>query len=222
MRAIKPELSKPSCRELQRARYLAQWRAVDWTKQDVELAREMGLSRERIRQIRQLLGVPQSPHHGSYSAYRHRNALALQWAAENLDRLEGMSGEEVRRKHGFPRHFQVYEFLRAKGVLRNGNRIRKYRWSLMNFELPNGALQRIWKLPRYRATTYRSRKHLPAPKWSLAGGLGALQRRGELRAYHRAVKAEERKAARYFAQAEAAGHPEASEGCGGRIERRRR
>ena len=187
-----------SRRELRREAYLAKWRSWDWSKQHVELARETGLSRERIRQIRQLLGAPKSPHHGSYSASRRQNTLALQWAADNLDRLKGLSGEEVRRKYGFPRHLHVYEFLRAKGVLRNGNLIRKYRWGQMNFELPNGVLQRIWKLPLYRATTYRSRKRLPAPKWSLVGGLGALQRRGELRAYNRAVQAEERKAARYY------------------------
>jgi hypothetical protein len=180
--------------------YLAKWRNWDWSKQDVELARETGLSRERIRQIRQLLGVPKSPHHRSDSASRRQNTLALQWAAENLDRLRGLSGAEVERKYGFKRHLHVYAFLKAKGVLRNGHLIQKYRWGLMNFELPNGVLQRIWKLPLYRATTYRSRKRLPAPRWNLIGGPAALPRRGELRAYNRAVQAEERKAAKYFAE----------------------
>ena len=70
----------------------------------------------------------------------------------------------------------------------------------MNFELPNGVLQRIWKLPLYRATGHRWRKRLPAPRWNLIGGPAALPKRGELRAYNRAVQAEERKAAQYFAE----------------------
>lgn len=179
---------------------LAKWRSWDWSKQDVELAREKGLSRERIRQIRQLLGVPKSPYHKSGSVSRRQNALALQWAAKNLGRLRGLSRAEVERKYGFKQHLHVYAFLKAKGVLRNGHLIRKYRWGLMNFDLPNGVLQRIWKLPLYRVTTYRSRKRLPAPKWTLTGGPAALQRRGELRAYNRAMQTEERKAAKYFAE----------------------
>jgi hypothetical protein len=201
VRALKPGSPGPSSRrELRRAPYLAKWRSWDWSKQDVELASEAGLSKERIRQIRQLLGAPRSPYHGSYPASRRQNIITLQWAAENLDRLRGLSGAEVERKYGFKRYLHVYTFLKAKGILRNGNLIRKFRWGLMNFELPNGVLQRIWKLPLYRATTYRSRKRLPAPKWTLTGGLAALQRRGELRAYNRAVQAEERKAAKYFAE----------------------
>ena len=195
--------------------YLAKWRSWDWAKQDVELARETGLSRERIRQIRLLIRAPRSPHHKRFPARLRRTTIALQWAADNLDRLKGLSGAEVRRKHGFSRFGPVYEFLKAQRVLRDGSR--KYRWGLMNFDLPSGVLERIWKLPLYRAANYRYRNRLAAPKWPLVSGPGALQRRGELRAYSRAVKAEERKAAKYFAQAEAAGYSEASEGCGGRI-----
>ena len=178
---------------------LAKWRSWDWSKQDVELARETGLSRERIRQIRQLLGVPKSPRHWNRRASRRQNELALQWAAENLDRLSGLSWAEVERKYGFKRNSHVFAFLKAKGVLRNGHLICKHRWDLMNFELPSSVLERIWKLASDMAGAYRYRKRLGAPKWILTGGLAALQRRGALRAYNRAVQAEERKAAKYFA-----------------------
>ena len=177
---------------------LAKWRSWDWSKQDVELAGETGRTRERIRQIRQLLGAPRSPHHGRRLAGHCQTRLALEWVAENLARLKGLSREEVRRKYGFPKNSRVFEFLKAKGVLRDG--LRKYRWELMNFDLPNSVLQRIWKMPLNVAADHRYRKHLPPPKWSLASGLAVLQRRGELQAYQRAVQAEERKAARYFAR----------------------
>lgn len=179
---------------------LAKWRSWDWSKQNFELAQETGLSRERIRQIRQLLGAPRSPHHRSRPAISRRDTLTVQWATENLDRLSGLSWTEVEREYGFKRHWQVYAFLKAKGVLRHGNRIRKNRWRLMNFELPNWVLERIWKLPLYRANGHRWRKHLPTPRWNLRRGRAARPRGGELRAYNRAVQAEERKAAKYFAE----------------------
>jgi hypothetical protein len=199
VRALKPGSSKSSWRRQQREAYLAKWRSWDWSKQDVELAREMGLSRERIRQIRQLLGAPRSPHHGCLPAtHRHNTLVALQWAIENLDRLKGLSGRELTRQYGFLPCSPVYEFLRTKGVLRNGNY--KHRWDLMNWELPSLVLERVWELPFHSAADYRFRKRPARPKWTLFGGLAALQGRGELRAYNRAVQAEERKAAKYFAE----------------------
>ena len=179
---------------------LAKWRSWDWSKQDVELAGETGRTRERIRQIRQLLDAPRSPHHGSHWARHRRNALALQWVAENLARLKGLSREEVRRKYGYTHYSPVYKFLKAKGVLRDDRLFRKYRWELMNFDLPNSVLQRIWKMPLNVAADHRYRKHLPPPKWSLVGGLAALRRRGQLGAYKWAVQAEKRKAAKHFAR----------------------
>src|SRR5713101_2843474 len=51
----------PSRQQLRRKAFLAKWSAVDWSKQNTELGAEMGLSRDRIRQIRQLVGAPKSP-----------------------------------------------------------------------------------------------------------------------------------------------------------------
>jgi hypothetical protein len=178
----------------------AKWRSWDWSKQNAELARETGLTKERIRQIRQLLGAPESPNYRKDLSRLRRNTIALQWAAKNLDRLKGLSGPEVRRKYGFKQRCPVYEFLKAKGVLRDGRLFPKHRWDLMNFELPSGVLGRIWKLPFTATAGYRWKKRLGAPKWTLFGGLAALQKRGELRAYNRAVTAEERKAAKCFAE----------------------
>ncbi len=59
---------------------LAKWRGWNWRKQDVELAREKGLSRERIRQIRELLGLPKSPHHGELTRPRRRKTPARRGA----------------------------------------------------------------------------------------------------------------------------------------------
>jgi len=177
---------------------LAKWRSWDWTKQDAELARETGLTRERIRQIRRLLGAPKSLHHNRHPTQSRQTLIKLQWAAENLDRLKGLTVTEMEREYGIYSQSPVLRFLRAQGVLRHG--CFKHPWHLMNFELPSGVLERIWKLASRLAAKYRYQKRLTAPKWALFGGLAALQRRGQLRAFNRAVRAEERKAAKYFAE----------------------
>ena len=186
--------------QLQRKAFLAKWSKVDWSKQDCELADEMGLCRERIRQIRKQVGAPKPTHHRRV----RKTAQALQWAKDNLDKLKGLSWAELRRKYGLPRHWRgspLYQFL--KPFLRDGSLNRKHRWDLMNFSLPNRDLERIWRLPYNMAGPYRFRKQLQRPTWRFKRGTGGIQFSGrrELQAYHRAVKAEERNAARYFAQA---------------------
>ena len=187
-----------SRRQPRREAFLTKWSKVDWSKQDVELAEDMGRSRERIRQIRQRLGAPQLAH----PRRRRRTVAALKWAKDNLDKLEGLSGAEAGRRYGLSPHWRdgpLYRFLRP--VLRDGIRIRKHRWDLMNFGLPSGDLEGIWRLPRNSAGSYRLRNRLPPPAWSFQGGHPHFRGRGGLRAYLRAVRAEERKAARYFARA---------------------
>jgi hypothetical protein len=187
-----------SRRQLQRKAFLAKWSAIDWLKQDVELATETGLSPERIRQIRQEVGAPKSPHQHRPRETRQK----LQWASENLDKLKGLCQYELEQKYGLKvgwRRDPLYRLL--KPFLRNGRFIRKHRWDLMNFELPSLDLERIWTLCRNEASSYRYRNRLPPPLWSIARVHPQFIGRRQFQAYHRAVRAEKRKAARYFAQA---------------------
>ena len=183
-----------------RKAFLAKWSKLDWSKQDVELADEMGLSRERIRQIRKQVGAPEPTHHRR----SRKTAQALQWAKDKLDKFKGLSAAELRRKYGLSRYWQtglLYQFL--KPLLRDGRRIRKHPWDLMNFRLPNRGLERIWRLPYNLAGLYRWRKRRPPSPWRIKPGTGDIQcsGRGQLQAHHWRVKAEERNAARLFAQA---------------------
>jgi hypothetical protein len=184
-------------RQLQRKAFLAKWSKMDWSKRDYELAEETGLSRERIRQIRQLVGAPRSPHHRRV----RKTAAVLQWAKDNLEKLKGLSIAELGRKYGLSRWqgSALYRFL--KPFLRDGRR--KHRWDLMNFNLPNCDLERIWRLSRNMAGPYRFRKQLQRPMWCSRRGrrYKHFSGRGQGQAYHRTVQAEERKAARYFAKA---------------------
>jgi len=183
----------PSPRRLRRQRFLAKWRAWDWTKQNVELAAETGLSTERIRQIRRILGAPPSPYHLQRPAVRR----LLAWAKDNLDKLRGMTWREIQQMHGLDvaRGGRLYDFLRQHKVCRFGNL--RHPWDQMNFELPSSVLQRVWKLPRNMVASYRLRKGLAPARWPLKGRLAYLRKRGPLRGFLRAVKAEEKKAQRY-------------------------
>ena len=164
----------------------------------------MGLTQERIRQVRQLLGAPKPSH-----PHRPRKcAEALQWAKDNLEKLIGMSAAQLRREHGLTlgwRSGPLFDFL--KPFLRDGRIIRKHRWDLMNFRLPNRDLRRIWRLPYNMPQGYRQRRRRPPPTWHVKPGKGGIQFSGpaDRQAYQRAVKAEERKAARCFAQASGCG-----------------
>lgn len=62
---------------------------TDWTKHDAELARELNLSRERIRQVRKNLGKPSS----RFIVKPHRFKVNL----NNEDWL--LSNTEIARKH---------------------------------------------------------------------------------------------------------------------------
>jgi hypothetical protein len=193
-------MTRPALRQLKRKALMAKWSKVDWSKQDCKLADEMGLSRERIRQVRQRLGAPKSTHPGR----KRKFAQALQWAKDNLEKLRGLSGAEVARKYNrsrSSRHGALYEFL--KPFLRDGRIIRKYPWHLMDLRLPNRDLEHIWRLPNYGLSKYRWKKRHPPPTWRVKPVTWEIQFSGprELQAYRRAVKAEERNAARYFAQA---------------------
>ena len=96
---------------------------MDWSRQDIELAAETGLTKQRIQQIRQLVGALRSPHQGRPRHYRQ----ALQWVKDNVDKLKGLSIVELRRTYGLNLHWRpsvLYQFL--KPFLRNGLFIKKY------------------------------------------------------------------------------------------------
>jgi hypothetical protein len=179
---------------------LAKWSKVDWSKQNCELADQKGLSGERIRQIRQQLGGPKPTHPDR----KRKTRQAMQWAKDNLEGLKGLTPAELRRKYGLSRHWQsgpLYPFL--KPFLRDGGLNRKHPWGRMDFRLPNRDLARIWRLPPNQVSKHRLKKQRLPPMWPLKTGTGGTRFDVPVdrAAYRRAVRAEERNAARHFAQA---------------------
>jgi hypothetical protein len=159
VQSAKASMPRLSPRRLQRNAHLAKWSKVDWSKRNIELAEETGLSRERIRQIRQQVGAPKPAHR---NRRKRKAAQALRWAKDNLEKLKGLSISELGRKYGLSRWqgSVVYQFF--KPLLRDGRP--KHRWDLMNFRLPNRDLERIWRLPYNIAGPHRIRKQLQHPK----------------------------------------------------------
>ncbi len=186
----------PGRRQMLHAAYLAKWRQVDWTKQNIEIATETGLTPERIRQIRRMLRVRPSPRHGR----QHSTRAGLQWARENFARLQGLTYEEVQKEFGrsINRSGLLYRYLKEHKAMRD-SRV-KHPWARMNFALPSQDLGRIWRLPFNMAASYRYRKGIAGPRWSYKGGPEPLQERRHRRAYLGAVHAEERKAQEFFAR----------------------
>ena len=120
-------MARLSARQLQRDAFLAKWSKVDWSKQNCELAVEMGLSGERIRQVRKQLGAPQPTHPNRW----RKTTQALQWAKDNLDNLKGLTWSELQRKYGLgdywessPLHSFLKPFLQEK---------RKNPWAQIRF-----------------------------------------------------------------------------------------
>jgi hypothetical protein len=187
-----------SARQLQRRAFLAKWSKVDWSKQNCELADERGLSQERVRQVRKQLGAPKPTHPDR----KRKTRQVMQWAKENLEELKGLSPAELGRKYGISSRWRggpLYLFL--KPFLRDSKR--KPPWHRIDFRLPNRDLARIWRLPPNLVSKHRLKKQCQPPTWRCKTGRGGMQfsGRAQVQAYRRAVKAEERKAARYFAQA---------------------
>ena len=177
---------------------------MDWSKQDCELAGELGVNAETIRQAPQQIAAPKP----TPPKRRRKTIQALQWGKDNLDKLKGLSAAELQRKYGLKgswRNTPLYSFL--KPFLRNTRKATKYPWDRMDFHLPVGDLARIWRVPYIQAVSHRSAKRRSRPRQCRTRGNAGIPVRGRLKvpACLRTVKAEEKKAARYFAQvAEAA------------------
>jgi len=110
-----------------------QW---DWTIKDADLARQHGLTRERIRQIRWKLGV-------GPAKYKHLHYIHAEVDAERMFR-DGivMDAYEFAAKH---------KILvgRARIIMRRRNCIvrpktRVHPWHLFNLDLPSKVLAEIW------------------------------------------------------------------------------
>jgi hypothetical protein len=137
---------------------LEHWKSWDWSKNDAELARDHLITRERIRQIRESLGLP------SLTVAKQLVKLSseqefLNWCKENhepdnpnviaMKRAEqsGFYQSSIHKwclKHGFT-------------CYSNNKHRRLSHWQFVNWDLPNWALEEAWGLRFNSVATARSR-----------------------------------------------------------------
>ena len=150
------------------------WSSVDWRLQDSVIARQLGYSRERVRQVRIALGQPKSPdirRPGMTKRERVRAALAAvarvdAGDTETAKRL-GVSHQLVqwaRRDLGIPKHKPV-------SLWRD----------VANWSLVNDDLNAIWGVRN--CATYRRACGSPRAVFDYHGDRAAFQARMDLPEY---------------------------------------
>ena len=159
--------------------------ALDWTLPDAELARRVGLSRQRVGALRRDFAA------GRPSPVRGRHWVSLARDAQ----LAALKGDILRYR------LSVRETAAALGVWERSMSAVAARCGVefargqipmaeINWDLPSHEIERIWRLPHNRAATIRSTTVRRPPRW----------RHGQPRAdLAEAVRAEEQKAAAWFA-----------------------
>src|SRR6266404_4031668 len=148
---MSPELK--AAKEQAKREFYSNW---DWTKQDVHLAIEHKLTRERIRQIRKFMGAPQSPTHKkqiytktfetrSYIE-QDRDTYAKLFKEHTLTELAEILSTSITTVHHWAKDFG-FKVRRAMGN-------RKYPWEVFDWDLPTHILGKIWGVKYQSYTSY--------------------------------------------------------------------
>lgn len=165
---------------------LERWNQVDWRHANVTLSAKIGVSQERVRQIRKLLKKPKSTIKGPHPAVNRR----LKKIDANLERLRGLTFRQAAGLLGFSLNVNTAarRYLDSLNVLQPGGP--RIPWSAMNFDLNNTILAEIWKIRREIITTYRYRHGIGPAKWN-GNTFHPTSQRAKHTGYRRAVEREE-------------------------------
>lgn len=150
--------------------------AVDWVfTKNIDIARQLGCSRERIRQLRHELQKPACLVKG----LGDNNTACFKWIVQHQAELEGRTRREISEL--FHKEYpsillrpEVYNVIRLTGIRISLER-EKYRqnsgieWGNVNFNLPNIVLKMIYKIPQYRLANERNRYFKAKSSWHLGG-----------------------------------------------------
>jgi hypothetical protein len=152
-----------------------QLETVDWEHcTDTEIAHQLRVSRERIRQLRQTLCKPPCKWDKVSKSVRDM----LFWMESHRAELEGKTTQEIFEAMPFPHatRGQKYYVLRMSGISYDAtttkaaiSRIGKLSKQI-NWELPNIILSKIWGETAQHFASYRSHWNLGKAKWLMQGG----------------------------------------------------
>lgn len=126
------------------------WKALDWKKADIQIAREIGVTRERVRQVRASLGIPKNQFHiVKFEAFK-----------KQFEGRECLTYEEANSVS--PISVDTFAIYCSKlGI----TRIRKTsqhdpRYDLMNWDIPNVLLKDIWNIKGINSVAGHRCNHL--------------------------------------------------------------
>lgn len=160
------------------------WERVDWTRSDVDLCMELGVSRERVRQVRVKLGKPK----------RYEWQLKFERFKERFKEVKELSYAEANEAEPLAElSFTKYcrrLWIKRKLLKTSGGS--KHPWALVDWRLPNRLLDEIWKLPAGRASTRRCDYQSPKPLFRCVAGKFPEE-------FRPLVEAQEAKASEWFA-----------------------
>lgn len=130
--------------------------AVDWSRQDADLGRELGVTRERMRQYRKRLGHPPAIHPSKHK-------LLVEQLKADWDIVYHMRYCDIAEKYGRSKETIAYAVKRAG--LSKPQFVRSYPWHLFNMSLPNTVLSEIWGVAMQNVASRRFNYQLPFPTW---------------------------------------------------------
>ena len=157
----------------------AEWEKVDWTQRDADIARDLGVSRERVRQVR----ADRQAGPSSHRALVHK---FVGWCKVRRGDLHGQTVAAVVAKFGGGLSQQV-----ARRIMRNAG-VEPHdpgqRWREAEWRLPNRDLADIWGAsPKYVANI-RARLQVGHAQWDSRNGAATDPR------YRKALAGEKKKA----------------------------
>jgi hypothetical protein len=132
------------------------WQQVDWCLRDAEISRSLGISRERVRQVRASRGIGPSEYRAAIQRFDR-------WVVTNRDRLNGQPLQHIMRMFGSEISPQV-----ARRLLRL-HQIKPHdattRWRGIDWRLPNRDLARIWSANAKYIANLRARLGVGSATW---------------------------------------------------------
>jgi hypothetical protein len=134
----------------------AQWDRVDWHLRDAEIAREFGISRERVRQVRLSRGAGPSIHREAIQRFE-------QWVRGRIDKLHGKAVGKIIVEFG-----DNLSKPAARRILRAAD-VKPHdpaaRWSKVDWRLTNRDLAEIWNTSAKHVANVRARLGVGPPLW---------------------------------------------------------
>ncbi len=137
---------------------------VDWSRTNATIARELGVSREWVRQKRKSLKIRKVEWHGC------RPDLS-NYLRNHKDQLKDKTIEEITaevNRAGFPLvQPTVHRYLLDNKIR---HRRKGFDWSKVNWALPNTVIAEIWNKAYVTVCNRRSQRGLGKPAWDITFG----------------------------------------------------